>query len=209
MGTLDKARQDRLPERVKKVLTSYKDTSGNTVVIYKKYNRKSLYKAVVPLDTLISKYRVANKSDLVNHDTTIDNFTGVFSVNNKDKDQEQRIVLFNKETPLNDTTGLHTEMEKNEHLVQHNTGKLLIPVWGYSTMDKKNIKVRAASFIVQNNDKSDRANNRNEKYIITFKPQRQKKIRYLLVPLTVGLDAISWPVQLVIGLIALSKTPVS
>jgi len=203
--TLDRARQDRMPERVKTVLSSYKDPSGNTVIIYSKYNQKSLYKAVVPLDTIISKYRAANKSDLVNHDSTIDNFNGVFSVNNK----EQPIVLFKKETPLRDTAGLYMEMKKNEHLVQHNTSKIIIPVRIYGTMYKKNNKTRAASFTVQNNNQSDSGNGRNEKYIITFKPNRKKKTRYLLVPLTVGLDALSWPLQLIIGFIALSKAPIS
>jgi hypothetical protein len=210
MGALDRAKHDRKPERVKSVLTSYKDTSGNTVVIYKKRNRKSLYKAVVPLDTIISKYRVANTGHLINRDSTIGNFTGVFSVNDgKDKNQEQRIILFDSETPFSDTTGLYREMEKNEHLVQHNTRKLSIPVWAYSTSYKDNIKARVASFSVQNNNKSDSAHSSNEKYIITFKPHRQKKVRYLLIPVTVGLDAVSWPVQIVIGLIALSKVPIS
>lgn len=210
MGTLDRAKQDRKPERVKSVLTSYKDTSGNTVVIYKKRNRKSLYKAVIPLDTIISKYRAANKGDLVNRDSTIDHFTGVFSVNDsKDKKQEQRIILFDNETPLSDTTGLYKEMERNEHLVCHNTGKQLMPVWVYSTSYKQNSKTRAASFTVQNSNKNDSAGSSNEKYIITFKPHRQKRVRYLLVPLTVGLDAVSWPVQIVIFFIALSKVPIS
>jgi uncharacterized protein YceK len=209
IGTLDRAKQDRMPEQVKTVLTSYKDTSGNTVVIYKKRNRKSLYKAVVPLDTIMSKYKAANESNLVNRDSTIDNFIGVFSVIDSKVIKQERIILFDNETPLRDTTGFYKEMEKNEHLVRNNTRKLFIPVWRYSTSNKANIEYRVASFIVQNNNKSDNTNSSNEKYIITFKPQRPKKVRYLLVPLTVGLDAVSWPVQIVIGLILFSKVPIS
>ncbi len=208
MGTLDRAKQDRKPEQVKSVLTSYKDTSGNTVIIYKKRSQQLIYKTVVPLDTIINIYRAANERNLVNRDSTIVNFKGVFSVYDS-KSQKQLIILFDNETPLNDTTGLYKEMEKNEHSVQHNTDKLTIPVWAYSASYKSNIEAKVASFIVQNNNKSDSANINNEKYIITFKSHRQKKVRYLLVPLAVGLDAVTWPVQIVIGLILFSKIPIS
>jgi hypothetical protein len=208
MSTLDKAKQDRMPEQVKTVLTSYKDTSGNTVIIYKKCNRKSVYKAVVPLDTIISTYRAADKSNFVNRDSTIDNFKGVFAVNDS-KHRKQLIVLFNNETPLRDTTGLYKEIEKNEHSVRLNSDKLWMPVWAYSTSNNGHINTKAASFIVRNNNKRDSAKNTKEKYVITFKPNRQKKVRYLLVPLTVGLDAVTWPVQLIIGLIIFSKIPIS
>ena len=208
MGTLDRAKQDRKPEQVKSVLTSYKDTSGNAVIIYKKRSKKSIYKAVIPLDTIINIYREANERNLVNRDSTIVNFKGVFAVYDS-KSQKQLIILFDKETPLSDTTGLYKEMKKNEHLVQHNTDKLTIPVWVYSASNKSNIEAKVASFIVQNNNKSDGAKSSNEKYIITFKSHRQKKVRYLLVPLAVGLDAVTWPVQIVIGLILFSKIPIS
>jgi hypothetical protein len=201
MSAIDRAKQDRMPERVKTVLTSYKDTSGNAVIVYKKHYRTAVYKAVVPLDSIITLYKAAEKDDLRNSDSTLANFEGVFTVQDaRNKKEKQRVVLFNYETPLTDTTGLSKEIAKNEHIAEKHKGKTTIPVDGAS-ITKERIKTKAASFTVTT------AN--NEKVLVTFQPRRHKNIRYLLVPLTVGLDAVTWPVQIVIGLIALSKVPIS
>ncbi|HEY8897177.1 MAG TPA: hypothetical protein VIM79_20275, partial [Niastella sp.] len=89
---------------------------------------------------------------------------------------------------------------KNEYLVAKHKGKTSIPTAGFS-MTREQIKTKAASFTVITEG--------NKKYLITFQPHRHKPIRYLLVPFTVGLDAVSWPIQIVIGLVILSKTPLS
>jgi hypothetical protein len=116
MSAIDRAKQDRMPERVKTVLTSYKDTSGNAVIVYKKHYRTAVYKAVVPLDSIITLYKAAEKDDLRNSDSTLANFEGVFTVQDaRNKKEKQRVVLFNNETPLTDTTGLSKEIAKNEH----------------------------------------------------------------------------------------------
>lgn len=201
MSTLDKAKEDRMPERVKEVLTSYKDTSGNAVIVYKKRYRQSLYKTVIPLDTIVSKFKAEGKNDLHNEDSTIVNFDGVYTVTDaKNKKANQRIILLNKETKLTDTAGLYKEIAKNEHLVVKHKGKTSIPTEDFS-MTREQIKTKAASFTVRTKN--------NEKYLITFQPHRRKPVRYLLVPFTVGLDAVSWPVQIVVGLIFLSKVPLS
>lgn len=201
MSTLDKAKEDRMPERVKEVLTSYKDTSGNAVIVYKKRYRRPVYKTIVPLDTILSKFKAEGKNDLHNEDSTIENFDGVYTVKNaKNKNANQLIILLNKETKLTDTAGLYKEIGKNEHLVQKHKGKTFIPAEGFS-MTREQIKTKAASFtVITEGDK---------KYLITFQPHRRKPIRYLLVPFTVGLDAVSWPVQIIIGLVFLSKTHIS
>ena len=123
MSTLERAEQDRMPERVKKVLTSYKDISGNAVIVYKKRYRKPVYKAVVPLDTIVSTYKAANKEDLRNRDSTAENFIGVFTVTDaRNKKEKQRIILFDNETTLTDTTGLHKEIAKNEYIAGKHKG---------------------------------------------------------------------------------------
>jgi hypothetical protein len=200
IATLDRAKQDRMPERVKEVLTSYKDSSGNAVIVYKKRYRSSVYKAVLPLDTIVSKFKAMGKDDLYNEDSTLENLDGVYTVKNaKNKKEHQRIILFNNETRLADTTGLHKEIAKNAHLVEKHKGKTSIPTQGFRRT-KEEIKTKAASFTVRA---------ANEKYLITFQPRRHMPARYLLVPFTVGLDAVSWPVQIVVGLIFLSKVPIS
>jgi hypothetical protein len=200
ISTLDKAKEDRMPERVKEVLTSYKDTSGNAVIVYKKRYRRPVYKTVVRLDTILSKFRAEGKANLHNEDSTLENFDGVYTVKDaKNKKASQRIILLNNETKLTDTTGLYKEIAKNEHLVEKHKGKTSIPI--QAIMTKEEIKTKAASFTVRTEN--------NEKYLITFQPHRRKPIRYLLVPLMVGLDAVTWPAQIVVGLILLSKVPLS
>jgi len=201
ISTLDKAKEDRMPERVKEVLTSYKDTSGNAVIVYKKRYRRPVYKTVVPLDTILSKFKAEGGDYLHNKDSTLGNFDGVYTVKDaKNKKADQLIILLNKETKLTDTAGLYKEMAKNEYLVAKHKGKTSIPTAGFS-MTREQIKTKAASFTVITEG--------NKKYLITFQPHRHKPIRYLLVPFTVGLDAVSWPIQIVIGLVILSKTPLS
>jgi hypothetical protein len=146
-------------------------------------------------------YKAAGKDDVLNSDSTLENFEGVFTMPDaRNKKEKQRIVLFNNETPLTDTAGLSKEIAKNEHIAERHTGKTVIPAEG-SLIIKDEIKTKAASFTVKTPNK--------EKYLVTFQPRRHKNIRYLLVPMTVGLDAVTWPVQIVIGLIALSKVPIS
>lgn len=60
-------------------------------------------------------------------------------------------------------------------------------------------KTKAVSFTVITGN--------NEKYLITFQPQRHKNIRHLLLPLTVGLDAVTLPVQVLVGIVLFSKVP--
>jgi hypothetical protein len=112
----------------------------------------------------------------------------------------QLIILLNKETKLTDTAGLYKEIAKNEHLVEKHKGKTSIPTEDFS-MTREQVKTKAASFTVRTEHK--------EKYLITFQPHRRKPVRYLLVPFTVGLDVVSWPVQIVVGLVLLSKVPLS
>ena len=201
ISTLDKAKEDRMPERVKEVLTSYKDTSGNAVIVYKKRYRRPVYKTVVPLDTILSKFEAGGKSYLYNVDSTLQNFDGVYTVKDaKNKKAKQLIILLNNETKLTDTAGLYKEIAKNEHLVQKHKGKTSIPTANFS-MTREEIKTKAASFTVRTEG--------DKKYLITVQPHRRKPVRYLLVPFTVGLDLVSWPVQIVIGLVFLSKTPIS
>jgi hypothetical protein len=190
-----------MPERLKEVLTSYKDTSGNAVIVYKKRYRRSVYKTVVPLDTILSKYKAEGGDYLHNKDSTIVNFDGVYTVKDaNNKKANQLIVLLNKETKLTDTAGLYKEIAKNEHLVEKHKGKTSVPAEEFN-MTGEQIKTKAASFtVITEGDK---------KYLITFQPHRRKPVRYLLVPFTVGLDAVSWPVQIVIGLVLLSKIPIS
>lgn len=200
ISAIDRAKHDRMPERVKTVLSSYKDTSGNVVIVYKKRYKKPVYKAIVPLDTILTLYRAAGKDDLLNRDSTLVNFEGVFTVQDAgNKKLMQRIVLLNDESPLTDTTGLSNEIEKNEHIAEKHKGRAMIPVKGSGL--KQEIKTKAASFTIKTTN--------NENYFVTFQPHRRKNFRYLLVPLTVGLDAVTWPVQIVIGIIALSKVPIS
>lgn len=160
INTLDKAKQDRMPERVKEVLTSYKDTSGNAVIIYKKRYRRPVYKAVVPLDSILNKYDATGKEGFLNKDSTLGNLHGVFTVKDaKNKKATQRIVLLKKETRMTDTAGLHNEIAKNEHLVEKHKGKTSIPAQKFS-MTREEIKTKAVSFTVR--DKN------NKKYLITF-----------------------------------------
>lgn len=201
ISTIDKAKEDRLPERVKEVLSSYKDTSGNAVIVYKKCYRTAVYKAVLPVDTIVSIYNASGKENFFNKDSTLQNFEGVFTVGDaKNKKEKQHIILFNNETRLNDTTGLHKEIVKNEHLVEKHKGKTSIPTEDFS-MTREEIKTKASTFTVKTDN--------NEKYLITFQPRRHQPVRYLLVPFTVGLDAVSLPVQIVVMLMRLSKLPIS
>lgn len=201
ISTLDRAKADRMPERLKEVLTSYKDSSGNAVIVYKKRYRQSVYKTVVPLDTILSKYNASGKEDLYGEDSILENLDGVYTVKDaKNKKATQRIVLMKKETRMADTAGLYKEIARNQNLVEKHKGKTSIPTQEFR-MTKEEIKTKAVSFTVR--DKN------NKKYLITFQPQRRMPARYLLVPFTVGLDAVSWPVQIVVGLILLSKTPIS
>ena len=190
-----------MPERLKEVLTSYKDSSGNAVIVYKKRYRRSVYKAVVPLDTILNKYNATGKDDLHNEDSTLENFDGVYTVKDaKNKKATRQIVLLKNETRMTDTAGLHNEIAKNENLVEKHKGKTSIPTQGFCMMTEE-IKTKAVSFTVS--DKN------NKKYLITFQPQRHMPARYLLVPFTVGLDAVSWPVQIVLVFMLLPKTPIS
>lgn len=199
--TLDRAKEDRMPERVKKVLTSYKDSSGNAVIVYKKRYRRSVYKTVVPLDTILSKYNATGNEDLHNEDSTLENLDGVYTVKDaKNKKATQQIVLLKKETRMTDTAGLHKEIARNEHLVEKHKGKTSIPTEGVCLITEE-IKKKAVSFTVR--DKN------NKKYLITFQPQRHMPARYLLVPFTVGLDVVSFPVQIVLVFMLLPKTPIS
>jgi hypothetical protein len=200
-STLDKAKEDRMPERVKEVLTSYKDTIGNAVIVYKKRYRRPVYKTVVPLDAILSKYKAVGKNDLRNEDSTIANFNGVYTVTDaKNKKGEQLIILLNKETKLTDTAGLYKEIARNEHLVEKHKGKTSIPTEEFS-MTREEIKTKAASFTVRTEG--------DKKYLIVFQPHRRKPFRYLLAPFAAGLDAVTLPVQIVIGLVLLSKVPLS
>jgi hypothetical protein len=199
--TLDRAKEDRMPERLKEVISSYKDSSGNTVIVYKKRYRRSVYKAVVPFDTIISKYNASGREDPHSEDSTLENLDGVYTVKDaKNKKATQQIVLLKKETRMTDTTGLHKEIARNEHLVEKHKGKTSIPTQEICLLTEE-IKKKAVSFTVR--DKN------NKKYLITFQPQRHMPARYLLVPFTVGLDVVSFPIQIVLVFMLLPKTPIS
>lgn len=201
INTIDRAKEDRMPERLKEVLTSYKDSSGNAVIVYKKRYRRYVYKTVVPIDTILSKYNATGKEDLHSEDSTLVNLDGVYTVKDaKNKKATQQIVLLRKETRMADTAGLYKEIARNEHLVEKHKGKTSIPTQNF-IMTRDETKKKAVSFTVS--DKN------NKKYLITFQPQRHMPARYLLVPFTVGLDAVSWPVQIVLIFMLLPKTPIS
>ena len=130
--TLDRAKEDRMPERLKEVLTSYKDSSGNAVIVYKKRYRRSVYKTVVPLDTILSKYSASGAEDFHSEDSTCENLDGVYTVKDaKNRKATQRIVLLKKETRMTDTAGLYKEMARNEYLVEKHKGKTSIPTQGF------------------------------------------------------------------------------
>lgn len=200
MSTLERAEQDRKPERVKSVLTSYKDTSGHIVVVYKKKNKKTLYKAVIPLDSIINDTTIKNKSFFQNA-CKADNFKEVYAEKRNDRKGYIHFVVFKQETQFGDTTGLYKEIEKDEQLVAKYT----------RDMKKRSKDNRAAtvSFVVKNEKNNDSTKSGVETYVIRFEPNRRKAIRYLLVPFTACLDAVTWPVQIVVGIILLSKVPIS
>lgn len=201
VSTLDRAKEDRMPERLKKVITSYKDSSGNTVIVYKKRYRRWVYKTVVPLDTILSKYSATGKEGLRNEDSIWTNLDGVYTVKDtRNKKATRQIVLLKNETRMSDTAGLYQEIARNEHLVEKHKGKTSIPTQEYC-MTAEQIRTKAVSFTVS--DKN------NKIYLITFQPQRHMPARYLLVPFTVGLDVVSFPVQLVLVFVLLPKTPIS
>ena len=201
VSTLDRAKEDRMPERLKKVLTSYRDSSGNAVIVYKKRYRRSVYKTVVPLDTILSKLGASGKEGFRNEDSTWENLDGVYTVKDaKNKKATQQIVLLKNETRMTDTAGLYKEIARNEYLVEKHKGKTSIPTQEFC-MTTEEIKTKAVSFTVR--DKN------NKKYLITFQPQRRMPARYLLVPFTVGLDVVSFPVQMVLVFMLLPKNPIS
>jgi uncharacterized protein YceK len=202
ISTLDRAKLDRKPERVKTVLTSYKDTSGHTVVVYRKKNKKTLYKAVVPLDSIINDPTIKNKWFFQNADTA-DNFKEIFSKKSNDRKGYIHFVVFKQETQLADTAGLYKEIEKDKGLVAIYTRGMRSQD-GYT---KGYDKASTVSFVVKDKKDNDSTKAGVETYVIRFEPNRRKAVRYLLVPLTVGLDAVTWPFQVVVFIMLSKKVP--
>src|SRR5690242_13228573 len=103
--TLHNAKLDRKKEQVDRLLTSYKDSAGSVVIVYTKKYDPAFYKAVIPIDSIINVYLNAKNIDYVNKNRDISNYKGVLFTSMINKEHGfQRIVLFNNETPLNDTS---------------------------------------------------------------------------------------------------------
>jgi hypothetical protein len=208
--TVKKAKLDKKSESADSVLTSYKDLNGNTIIIYTKRNNKTIYKIVEPVDTIISNYRKGKTIDLINYDTTISNFKGVFFTGNVNGEKGfQRIIYFDKETTFSDTSNLHQEIGKNENLVRILTNEIIIPMEeSDSTKQNKYITTKVVGFILKPISRNDNNSIRKETYIIAFEPRKRKYSRYFLLPLTVGLDGITLPFQIIFygALLLISQT---
>ena len=195
--TLKKAKTDRKNEQASRVLSSYNDTNGNTTIIYTKRNKKDIYKIVVPAGSIISQYQEYKTIDWVNTDTTIANFRGVFYTENINGEKGfQRIICLNRENRLSDTSNLYLEIEKNNNLVTLLTNKVSIQVNQYDSIRTRFMKTKPAGFVLQPITRTDLKHPRQETYIIAVEPHRKKHTRYLLLPLTVALDALTSPLQI-------------
>lgn len=201
--TIHKAKGDRRNEQVDRLLTSYKDTSGNLVIVYTKKHDRSFYRSVVPIDSIIHVYLNAKSLSYVNKDTTINNYKGVlFASIINNEPGFQRIVLFNTETPLKDTSGLYHEFKKNEQVVNIYTGKMSIPVVKNDSVYFESLQAKPVSFMYKTYRKDDVV--KEQLYLITYEPHKRKYIRYGLVPFTASLDGVTAPFQLIgVGFMAL------
>jgi hypothetical protein len=201
---LYKCKQDKKREHVKALIASYKDSIGNTIIIYTKRHTKHVYREVVPLDTIISRFE---RTDINYHyyDLNTDNFKDLTVIRNfKDTNSTYGLVYLKKETPLKDTAGLYLEKEKDQHLVRINKERTPFPsrIWHKNAYESQE---QAVSFIVQNNPDGNRHKVFTNTYRIAIPPQRRKRTRYLLVPFTGVADVVTSPFQAVyFGLLWLS-----
>lgn len=197
ISTLNKAKFDRKPETADSILTSYREPAGNIIIIYTKPSSRHIYKVSQPVDSIIMAYRNAKQIDLVNPDAGSP-FKGVFFTESINGEKGyQRILLFEEESALMDTTGLAQAISYNENIAKPVHGKFYIPV---SPVDSSNevqrIRGRSVSFVL-NTGVHDSSAARKETYVIAMQPRRRKYTRYLLLPLTVAADAITLPFQAV------------
>lgn len=188
--------QDKKPEHVKALLSSYKDSVGNTTIVYTKRHKKKVYKEVVALDTIISRF---DRTDVrwFFYDKNIDNFKDLTVKNFAiDTNNMYGLVYLKTETPLKDTAGLYLEKQRDQHLVRICKKRTPFP----SRISHKNTyesQDRAVAFIVQYDPDASRHKVTSNTYRIAIAPQRRNRKRYLLVPFTAVADAITAPFQAV------------
>jgi hypothetical protein len=197
ISAINKAKLDKKPETADSVLTSYKENDGNITIIYSKPSNRHIYKISQPIDSIIIAYRNSHTLDLVNPNAG-SVFKGVFFTENVNQQRGyQRVILFEKETPLTDTTGLAQAIGYNRNLAKPLHEKFYIPIGQIDTSDTAQRERRKSVSFVLNMDLRDSAAARKEMYLIVLQPQRRKYTRYLLLPATVALDAITLPFQVI------------
>jgi hypothetical protein len=198
VNNIKKAKLDRKPQIVDSILSSYKDYNGNVNIVYTKQRSKNLYKSVIPVDTIIQRYRQAKTIDFINTDTAIKDFKGVFFAENINNQKGfQRLIYFQRENAYADTSKLFKDIENNKNVVHVVTSKIVVPVFeADTTIIKSHTKSKVVAFIVTPDNNSMIDLNRQETYIAVFEPNKKKYSRYFLTPLTVGLDVATLPGQI-------------
>jgi hypothetical protein len=193
--TINKAKFDTKAETADSVLSSYKDDKGNLSIIYTKPASRYIYKLSQPIDSIVTVYRKSKTIDLVNPEAE-SAFKGVFFTDNVNGEKGyQRLVLFDDGNRMTDTAGLAQEMGYNKNIAKVLHARLYIPVGRIDTVNAmQRVRTRAVSFVL-NIDVGDSSVARKETYLVVLQPRKRKYSRYLLLPLTVGLDAITLPVQ--------------
>ena len=197
ISTIDKAKFDKKPEKAESILSSYKDNDGNTTIIYTKTRGSQIYKFSQPVDSIIEAYRKSRALDLVNP-VLESNFKGVFYTANVNNEKGyQRMLLFDQEMKMKDTSGLADEISSNRNIVNGLDEKILMPFPLENNAHAfKYLRSKGVAFMVDI-DSADNTFGRKEQYVILFRPHRRSYARYLLVPLTAGLDVITSPFQLI------------
>lgn len=199
INNIRKARSDRKPEIVDSILTSYKDDKGNLHIIYTKQKDKHIYGSVIPVDTIISRYRQAKTIDLINIDTTIKDHRGVFFTENINNQRGfQRLIYYSQEYTYPDTSDLSREIKNNEGVVDVIGDKMSIPLFeSDTTIATKYISSKVVAFKLRSQNENTDSLKRKEMYVVVFEPRKKKYARYLLTPLTVGLDVVTLPGQII------------
>lgn len=194
--TIDKAKFDRRSERANSILTSYKDNYGNTIVIYTKRGSSHIYRFSQPVDSIITAYRKSQKFQLVNFSAeTI--FKGVFYTSEINNEPGfQRMLLFDQEFKMKDTAGLMKEISDDSNIAKVLHQKIYIPIYPADNgAGFQLIRSKAVGFILPMDSSN---NNSKQRYVIVLQPQRRRYTRYLLLPVTVAVDAITSPFQIIV-----------
>jgi hypothetical protein len=193
VSTVKKARLDRKQEFADTVYALCKDPEGIMRLYFGGQHEK--YRLTVPFDSIISHYQQAKSIEYTSNRFG-GNFLGVYYLEDVNGEKGfQRLMLFkNAEvvTAVPEQGCLATEQAVAVKRIKEH---IRVPVKLLDSTVKTDIyavDTKPAAFMVD-----PAGAGYQKKYIIAIMPDKKKYSRYLLTPLTAGLDIVTLPFQLI------------